>query len=347
MITRFPENPLITPNDVKPSSDDLEVMCAFNAGATILDGKTVLLLRVAERPVQEDGYVATAVIDRDHPGRYKILRIRLDDPDLVFDDPRVFTWQGCVYLTSISHLRMAVSADGHQFDVAGAPTLMPEGPFEEFGIEDPRIVHLDGAYYVNYSAISPRGVATSLARTQDFRTFERLGIIFAPDNKDIAIFPEKIGGRYWCFHRPSMKHIGQPSVWMASSPDLLDWGRHRHVLGVRPGKWDSERVGCGAYPVKTSEGWLEIYHGANEDTRYCSGAVLLDLDEPWRVIARSDEPLLEPEVEYETRGMMPNVVFSNGLVERGGGEVDLYYGATDETTCGATMDVQAVLDSLR
>jgi predicted GH43/DUF377 family glycosyl hydrolase len=171
--------------------------------------------------------------------------------------------------------------------------------------------------------------------------------MFAPDNKDIALFPEKVGGSYACFHRPSAKQIGPPSLWLAFSDNLRDWGRHHHIMGPRAGAWDSERVGCGAAPLRTDRGWLQFYHGANENVRYCVGAVLLDLEQPWKVLARSMMPLLEPQADYEVRGLVPNVVFHNGLVERPGGLVDLYYGAADTRTCVATVRVADVLEWLR
>lgn len=346
MITRFANNPVVTSADVRPSRPDFEVMCAFNAGATAYNGQTALMVRVAERPVPEKGYVATAVLDLENPSQYKILRYRLDDPDLDAFDPRAFNYKGVLYLTSISHLRLATSADGRHFTVAKTPTIRPTEAHEQYGIEDPRMVWLDGWCYINYSAIAPTGITTCLARTRDFASFEKLGIIFAPDNKDIAIFPEKIAGRYWCFHRPSMKQLGMPSMWLASSDNLLDWGRHHYLMGPRPGMWDSERVGCGAYPIKTSKGWLEIYHASDKNTRYCSGAVLLDMEDPTRIIARSREPFLFPIEPYELDGFLPNVIFCSGLVERPGGKVDLYYGTTDDRVAGATLDVAAVLASL-
>lgn len=346
MITRFDCNPLITPADVKPSSADLEVMCAFNAGATSFEGKTLLLVRVAERPIPEEGFVSTAFLDPEQPGAYKVLRVKLDDPGLDFAGSRVFSYKGTLYLTSISHLRVATSEDGRSFTIADTPAFCAQDPEEVYGVEDPRIMLLDGWYYINYSAISLRGVCTSLARTQDFQNFERLGVMFAPDNKDISLFPETIGGRYHAFHRPSMKQIGSPSIWLASSENLRDWGRHHFIMGPRPGKWDSERVGCGAEPIKTEKGWLQIYHGSDHHTRYCSGAVLLDLDDPWKVIKRGEEPLFEPTEPCETRGLVPNVIFNNGLVDRGHGRVDLYYGGADTVTCGARMDVNAVLNWL-
>jgi len=346
MIQRFTNNPIITPEQVKPSRPDFEVMCAFNAGATRHTGKVVLLVRVAERPIKRDGYVATALMNADTK-RIEPLYIKLDDPDLKQDDPRLFTYKGVNYLTSISHLRVAESSDGRHFTTADQPSLLPESQYESYGIEDPRITLIGGDYYINYSAISPLGVVTSLARTKDFQTYERLGVIFGPDNKDIAIFPEKINGRYYAFHRPSMKHLGSPSMWLASSENLLDWGHHEFVIGPRPGMWDGERVGCGAAPIRTSQGWLELYHASDPNTRYCTGAVLLDLDEPWKVIARSGQPFFCPEAVYETTGLMPNVVFHNGLVDNGDGSLTLFYGAADDKTCGATVRVDEILASLK
>ena len=342
MIERFSNNPLIEPGQVKPSQPNLEVLGAFNPGATLYDGKTLLLVRVAERPIPEKGYVSAAVADEENGG-VRILRFREDDPDLVFGDPRIFAYRGEAYLTSISHLRRAISLDGRNFQIEDRPALSPSGPYESYGIEDARIVRIGEDYYVNYSSISPAGVATSLARTRDFQTFERMGILFAPENKDIALFPEKIGGRYYALHRPVVKNLGHLAIWIASSDNLLDWGRHHQLISPRPGMWDSERVGCGASPIRTSEGWLELYHACDERTRYCTGALLLDLEEPWRVIGRSREPFLFPEAPYEKEGFMPNVIFHSGLVERGNGVLDLFYGAADEFTAGATVNVDDIL----
>ncbi len=345
MIRRFENNPIISPRDVKPSREDFEVMCAFNAGATRFKGGVVLLVRVAERPVPRPGYVATATYNP-QSGQVEPLFIKLDDPDLKSSDPRAFEYKGKIYLTSISHLRLATSKDGRHFQVDEKPALGPQSEYELYGVEDPRITQLNDWYYVNYSAISLRGVATALARTRDFQHFERLGLIFPPDNKDIAIFPEKIGGRYYTFHRPSMKQLGAPSLWLASSDNLRDWGRHEFIIGPRPGMWDSERVGCGAAPIKTPQGWLALYHASDEKVRYCTGAVLLDLEAPWKVLARSRDPFLFPEASYETSGFLPNVIFQNGLLENGDGTLTLYYGAADDKTCGAEVAIKDILASL-
>lgn len=347
LIERAVENPVIRLENVKPSAPGLEVMCAFNAGATLFHGDTLLLVRVAERPVPREGYVSTAFMDPDRPGKLRELHVRRDDPNLEATDPRCFIYRNTLYLTSVSHLRLARSRDGRRFEVEERPALAPAVECESFGCEDPRITKLDDWYYINYSSIAPTGVTTSLARTRDFSSYERMGIIFAPDNKDIAIFPEKVGGSYACFHRPSAKQIGPPAMWIAFSDNLRDWGRHRYILGPRPGAWDSERVGCGAAPIRTERGWLQFYHGANHAVRYCVGAVLLDLEQPWKVLARPANPLLEPQAPYETQGFLPNVIFHNGLIERPGGMVDLYYGAADTTTCLATVKIGEVLEWMR
>jgi predicted GH43/DUF377 family glycosyl hydrolase len=225
--------------------------------------------------------------------------------------------------------------------------MFPEGPYEAYGIEDARITQIEGAYYLNYTAASSCGVVTALARTRDFKTFERLGIIFGPDNKDVALFPEKINGRYQTLHRPAVKHAGLPSIWTASSDNLLDWGRHEIVISPRAASWDCERVGAGASPLKTPDGWLTLYHAADHNTRYCLGALLLDLKKPWEVIARSREPFFVPEAPYEREGFMPNVVFHNGTIDLGDGTLELYYGGADLVTCGAQVKTADLLAHLR
>ena len=346
IVQRFSSNPLISPADVKPSSPEFEVLCSFNPGATMFNGKPLLLVRIAERPIPEKGYVSTGILDEES-GEVKVFRVRLDDPDLKASDPRLFEYRGETFVTSISHIRKATSEDGIRFTISDTPTLAPQGPYETYGIEDPRITKLGEDYYVSYSAISAKGVATSLSRTKDFVNFERFGVMFAPDNKDIALFPEKIGGRYFAFHRPSLKHLGMPSLWLASSENLLDWGRHQFLIGPRPGMWDCERVGCGAAPIKTSEGWLELYHASDKNTRYCTGAILLDLHEPWKVIARSEAPFLFPEAPYELHGFMPNIIFHSGLIDKGDGTLDLFYGGADEFTCAANVSIKEILATLK
>ena len=346
IVDKFPHNPIVRPGDVNPSRADFEVVCAFNAGATLYGEETLLMIRVAERPVSEKGWVSTAELDPES-GETKVLRFKTDDPGLQEHDARGLVYRGKKYLTTLSHLRLARSRNGRNFTVDSVPTLTGSGPYETFGLEDARMVWIDGWCYISFTGVSAWGVVTCLRRTRDFTTFERLPVMFAPDNKDIALFPGKIGGRYYTLHRPAVRHIGVMAIWLASSDNLRDWGDHHTVIAPRPGYWDSERVGAGASPIKTSEGWLELYHASDENTRYCTGAVLLDLEKPWKVIARSEEPFFVPDQPYETSGFLANVVFHNGSVEREPGVLDLYYGAADEVTCGASVKIADILDSLK
>lgn len=348
MLQRFAENPLIEPEQVTPSREDFEVVCAFNTGAVRLDDGTVLLLmRVAERPRAVPQDCAAAVVTDFTAGqaRLKVLRVHKDDPDYKPIDPRWFAYRGQRYLTSLSHLRIARSRDGRHFEVDPGPAVSVEQPYEEFGLEDPRITRIEGRYWITYTAVSRHGICTALVSTSDFRSFERKGVIFAPENRDVTIFPEKVGGRYVCHHRPVPHAIGEASMWLAWSDDLVGWGGHCWVMGGRPGLWDSGRIGGGAVPIKTDRGWLAIYHGADRQLRYCLGAVLLDRHEPGRVLARSTEPILAPEADYETQGFFGNVVFSCGAVVQDE-LLSIYYGAADRCTAGASVRLVELLDHL-
>jgi predicted GH43/DUF377 family glycosyl hydrolase len=256
-------------------------------------------------------------------------------------------YRGKTYLSTISHLRLVCSDDGiHFYEPTDQPTqIFGKGNLETFGIEDCRVSFIDGLYYLTYTQVSENGVGVGLMSTSDWRTFDRLGMILPPHNKDCSLFEEKINGDYYCLHRPSGIDLGGNFIWIAASPDLVHWGEHKCILQTRDGKWDSARVGAGAAPIRTEAGWLEIYHGADANHRYCLGAVLLDLQDPSIVLARSETPLLEPMAEYEKRGFFGNVVFTNGhLVD--GDKITLYYGASDEVICGATLSIAQILADL-
>jgi len=319
----------------------------LNPAAFMYKGRVGLLLRVAERPPHEEGWVSTPLFDPQADGGVRILRVRRDDPDLKFksDEPRIFEYRGHTYLTTLSHLRLAWSDDGRHFQAEQKPTLVGEGEYESFGIEDCRVTELEGRFILTYSAVSSYGVGVGMASTSDWRSFQRLGMILPPHNKDCAVLPRRAGGLYQALHRPSGVGFGGNNIWIASSPDLINWGSHRCLAATRDGHWDAERIGAGAAPIETPKGWLEIYHGANAKSRYCLGALLLDLENPQRVIARSDRPIMEPLAPYELTGFFGNVVFTNGQVVRGD-EVTVYYGAADSVVCGATFSIRELIDSL-
>ena len=342
---RAAENPIITPRDVMPSQEGLEVIGAFNAAATRLDDEIVLLVRVAERPINHDPSVTLAAVFDPTKGKIATIAFSRDDPANDMSDSRLVVSQGKTYLTSISHLRLARSQDGIHFKIDERPTIAPTDPHETFGLEDPRITRIGDLYYIHYVAVSPLGVVTALASTCDFNSFERHGIIFAPENKDVALFPRKVDGLHYALHRPYSPLFGRNDMWIASSPDLISWGNHRHLIGTRPGCWDENRIGAGAPPVRIDEGWLEIYHGADHNNRYCLGALLLDAQQPWKVLARSDTPIFAPEADYECAGFFGNVVFTCGLLCEDN-RLKLYYGAADSTTCYAEIPLPDVLSTL-
>lgn len=345
-VFRDPENPIIVPNDVTPSREGFEVVGVFNAGVARYGDEVVLLLRVAERPVNQDGSVALSPIYDVNRGTIVTTSFARDDPANDFSDPRLIVRTNKTYLTSISHLRLARSRDGVHFQIEDTPALEPENEYETFGIEDPRIAHIDGVYHVHYVAISPLGVMTSLASTTDFQTFTRHGIIFHPENKDVAIFPARLEGTYYALHRPHSPLFRSNDMWIAASPDLICWGHHRHLMGLRDGMWDETRIGAGAVPFRIAEGWLEIYHGADRDDRYCLGAVLLDADQPWQIVARSEKPVFKPEADYERAGFFRDVVFSCGVLFEQE-TLKIYYGAADTVICYAELPLDDIYRNLK
>jgi predicted GH43/DUF377 family glycosyl hydrolase len=245
------------------------------------------------------------------------------------------------------------SRDGYSFEIERLPVMTPaeEDPYrryEEAGIEDPRITVLEGVSYVVYTAFSGAGPVMSLARTEDFRDYERLGIISEPGNKDGMLFPRRVGGRYVRFDRPIADGVG--SIWVSCSPDLIHWGESEVVISPRAGHWDSYRVGASAVPIETEQGWLEIYHGTRMTSGgpiYRAGVCLLELEDPSVVIGRSAVPVLSPRTEYERIGDINNVVFASGAIVEPDGEVKLYYGAADTSICVATGRLDELVELAR
>jgi len=339
---RFPENPILKPEDIRPSMAGMKVECLLNPGVFRFDGRTWLLLRVAERPEQKQGRTSFPILAEE--GGMKILEF--DNALLDLSDPRIIRHAGRDYLTTLSHLRLVSSEDGRRFaEETAYPAIFGRGELESYGIEDCRVTRIGDTYYLTYTAVSPNGVGVVLRSTNNWREFVSHGMIFPPHNKDCAIFSEKIGGKYFALHRPSSVQIGGNYIWLAESPDLVHWGGHRCIAATRPGSWDCARVGAGAAPIRTTAGWLEIYHGADAEHRYRLGAMLLDIEEPWKVLARTRQPIMEPVADYERTGFFGNVVFTNGhLVD--GDRITVYYGASDSVICGATLSINELLEAL-
>ena len=344
---RWPKNPIVTPAMVPPSAPGLRVVGAFNPAVAEHAGATVLLLRVAEAPTDVPADEVAAPVYDPAQGRIEVRRWRRDTPGLDASDARMVRVGAETFLTSMSHFRLARSRDGIRFVVDAVPAFTAEHPLEAFGVEDPRVTRIGDTYWINYTAVSSAGIATALASSPDLRQFQRHGVIFSPPNRDVTIFPEKLGGRYLALHRPMPEDIGRPAIWLASSPDLLSWGDHRLVASARPGKWDDLKVGGGAVPFRVQargrSAWLAVYHGVTKTPlTYSLGALLLDGEDPSRVIGRSREPILFPEAAYERKGFFGNVVFSCGLIAEGD-LVRIYYGASDGVTCVADLSLSAIL----
>lgn len=246
---------------------------------------------------------------------------------------------------------MARSFDGFNFIVDNQPCMLPseDGPFalwEENGLEDPRITFIDGWYYIMYTAVSCYGHRIALARTNDFENFERIALVSGPGNKDGVLFPEKINGCYARLDRPIGNGVG--SIWISYSEDLINWGRSELVISPRPRFWDSTRIGASVPPIRTDSGWLEIYHGFKMTSAgpiYRIGTVMLDLDNPSRIIGRCLNPVLSPREEYERIGDVGNVVFASGAIVEEDGEVKVYYGAADTAICIATTHIDELIES--
>lgn len=300
LFRRYSKNPIIDISDLPYPAN-----AVFNAGATLFNGETLLLMRVEDK-------------------------------------------------RGISHLLLGRSKDGvRNWVIDKEPTLLPEPDFhpeEEFGIEDPRITYLDEIrkWAIVYTAYSKYGPLVSLALTEDFRSFDKKGVILPPENKDAAIFPERFSDKWALIHRPSPKDLRAGAhIWISFGYDLCHWGEHRILFESRDGAWwDSGRIGLSTPPLKTDKGWLLLYHGVKltvSGAIYRLGLALLDLKDPRNVIFRSEEWVFGPEKSYELIGDVDKVVFPCGWV-RVGDEIRLYYGSADKCIGLATANVNDVLE---
>lgn len=320
------------------------------------------VLRPLPRRYPKDQVIGMAFMDASvQPPQVRVAYVPRDLPGLDLSDPRGIRYRNATgslrmvndgyqdYLAQISHLRVARSRDGVHFTVDPEVALGAGNGLEEYGVEDPRITFIDGAFHITYVSVSRWGITTSLATTTDFRTYERQGVIFLPDHKDVVLFPERVGGKYAALTRPMPQSFGRIfGIWIAFSDDKRSWGGHRPLALPRWGRWDELRTGASAVPFRTERGWLELYHGVDRETAYAMGAILLDPADPRRVIARSPAPILGPSEVYETMGLFNDTVFSCGVVplDERGERIRMYYGAADSVVAAADFDVREILDSL-
>lgn len=254
-----------------------------------------------------------------------------------------------------SHLCAARSPDGvSNWQIDPEPTLLPDVanyPEEFWGIEDPRITYLPelDRYAVVYTAYSRGGPGVSLALTEDFKRFERIGLIVPPEDKDAALFPRRFGGKWLLIHRP-VTGLGA-HMWLSSSPDLIHWGHSRLLVEARRGAWwDANKIGLSPPPIETPKGWLIIYHGVRNTASgsiYRLGLALLDREQPERCMLRSDSWIFSPTELYERDGDVGNVVFPCGYTLADDNDtLYLYYGGADTCIALATSSVSRLLDWL-
>jgi predicted GH43/DUF377 family glycosyl hydrolase len=346
---------LVQPGDVRPQFDGFEVIGTFNPAAIAFGDGVALLIRVVEQPTEtRDGFIALPYWDHQR-GQIAIDWRSLDEVELV--DPRIVRLKpsGHIRLTFISWLAVAFSQDGLKIDRFGTTSMLPATRYETFGVEDPRLAKFGDRYYFTYVAVSQHGIVTALASTTDFQSFERHGIIFCPENKDVILFPERINGQFVAFHRPNPNgRFAQPEMWLARSPDLLHWGGHERLLGSEA-SWATVKIGGGTPPIRTPGGWLSLYHGhigpeAGSSERgdigeYAAAALLQSRDDPAQIIGMSPHPVMRAEADFERSGYLPNIVFPTALLPRGE-HVDVYYGAADTATGVARYALDDLLRSI-
>ena len=315
MFHRVRNNPIISPKNIVSSNPVMiDVSSVFNPGAIKFDGKTILLMRVQNR------------------GRETLLV-------------------------------KAESNDGTKFAIENTPieiSGLDRTSETIFHIYDPRVTCLDGIFYIMVAVDVVGKCMLGIIQTQDFNSFEFLGFTGNKDNRNGVLFPERINGKYARLDRPNIKELESgtttgSAIWYSESDDLINWPVTRLVMEGRLHFWD-ENIGAGPPPVKTEKGWLLIYHGIamHYQPIYQAGVVLLDLNEPWRVISRGRYNVLEPREMWEMVGQVPNVVFPTGIIvesydENGfannSSEVKLYYGAADTHIGLATSTIQSLIDA--
>lgn len=304
----------------------------FNPGAWYEDGRVHLLFRAIPK-----GYKSIKLNNPD-PG----------EPEMGFDD------------SYISYIGYASSKDGVNFTWRDVPFIAPGNDINKFGAEDPRISKIDDDFLITYTALSRPafdkidGVRIGMATTKDFKTIQKHGIVGPPKlrDKDAVIFPKRINGKIVMLHRivPDIQMIAFDNLDQFYKPPAKMWKHHLENIGkhvvLRPKfSWEGKKIGAGPTPIETEEGWLLIYHGVDENHVYRMGVALLDLENPKKVIARAPVPVLEPELDFERNGDVPNVVFPEGAVVIDG-TLHVYYGAADLVIGHAKVELNELMEWL-
>ena len=258
------------------------------------------------------------------------------------------------YKDRMPHLHTGWSEDGIRWTIEPEEIEMHNGSPDNGRFHysyDPRVLKLEDWYYVVW-CIGYHGPTIGLARTKDFRSYEQLDNLLLPYNRNGALFPRRINGNYAMFSRPSdTGHTPFGDIFYSESPDLVTWGKHRHVMGKSGKWWEDKKIGAGPTPIETNEGWLVFYHGVAGTCNgfvYGMGAAIMDLAEPWKVRYRLDQCLLMPETVYELTGYVPGVVFPcAALCDGDTGRIAIYYGAADTLCCLAFCQAQELMEFIK
>jgi len=350
------EKLLLSPKQVKPSFRNWTVKGVLNPGGIRLASKKILLMaRVAEEaPMHKGKSMHCPVIASKTKYKARMERI---SPEAIRrkEGNTLFLKNGTCRLTTVSHLRKIVlDKSGFETEkISQKPDFTGTETLGRYGVEDARITRLGKEYAMTFASISHNeGVSTELALSKDLRKWKRQGIIFREQNKDVVIFPEKINGKFVALHRPEGNFVfSKPSIWISYSKDLIYWGKEKSIVQPRKG-WEEERIGGGTVPIKTKEGWLEIYHGVRKSGKkrvYSAGALLLGLKNPEKIIARSPakKPLFAPEKGFERKGFVNNVVFPTAaILDLNKKDLLVYYGAADSRIAVKKMALKDILNSM-
>ncbi|GHT67039.1 glycosylase [Spirochaetia bacterium] len=326
---------------VEPKLVSSPVIKRYNGGEPVLSKKDI--------PYKADCIFNAGVTK--YNGRY-VMVFRNDydpDPETQFMHNR--------------ELGVAYSADGKHWEVEKKPFLTADMMHDDdvVFVYDPRLTVIDGVCYLCFAVDTKHGVCGGIARTDDFEHITVLSRS-APDNRNMVLFPEKAGGKYWRLERPfpvySRGGIDRFDIWSSASPDLRYWGDTSLTLAVEQVPYSNDKIGPAAPPVRTKKGWLTVFHAVDIDRtrgkngweakwqkRYCAGVALLDLDNPSKVIGLSREPLIAPETDYEVNGgFRNNVIFPGGLIVEPDGEAKIYYGASDTVECLASAHIDDLVN---
>lgn len=355
---------LITPEMIKPSSKELEVIGTINpAAARGRDGKVILYVRVIERlkVLEDKKYFYSPRMGGEKDYEIKIDKFPREEVatnsefDIIFHD-------STKRLTFISHLRRVVMDESglNILSIDKKPTFYGISSDSELGVEDPRIVEIEGKYVMTYVSLSRKeNISTSIAFSDDLINWERKGIIFGEQDKDVVLFPEKIKGWYIAFDRPEGNfQFTPPHIWIAQSDDLLCWGKLKSISISKKEDKDYGRIGPGCPPVKTNKGWLLIYHSVRSEDNtqkeedklyiYSGSAALFDLKNPIKLLAKS-EPIILPDQEYELElYQKKRVVFPTGIVvDKNGKDLLIYSGGRDVVTSVRKISMEKIMDALK